>query len=165
MKIETKRLELIPLTWDQLKLWCYDIKSLEKELNCIYKAEPMEGIFFEIVKGQYEITKNDPQNYLYHTFFFIVRKEDRVVVGSADFKDVPNDKGEIEIGYGLGKEFEHNGYMTEAAEALCKWGLGQDKVTKIIAETEADNIKSHKVLERLGFKKYKSDETLLWELS
>ena len=122
MKIETKRLELIPLTWDQLKLWCYDIKSLEKELNCIYKAEPMEGIFFEIVKGQYEITKNDPQNYLYHTFFFIVRKEDRVVVGSADFKDVPNDKGEIEIGYGLGKEFEHNGYMTEAAEALCKWG-------------------------------------------
>ena len=165
MKIETKRLELIPLTWDQLKLWCYDIKSLEKELNCIYKAEPMEGIFFEIVKGQYEITKNDPQNYLYHTFFFIVRKEDRVVVGSADFKDVPNDKGEIEIGYGLGKEFEHNGYMTEAAEALCKWGLRQDKVTNIIAETEADNIKSHKVLERLGFKKYKSDETLWWELS
>lgn len=165
MKIETKRLELIPLTPDQLKLWCYDIKSLEKELNCIYKAEPMEGIFFEIVKGQYEITKNDPQNYLYHTFFFIVRKEDRVVVGSADFKDVPNDKGEIEIGYGLGKEFEHNGYMTEAAEALCKWGLKQDKVTKIIAETEVYNIKSHKVLERLGFKKYKSDETLWWELS
>ena len=55
--------------------------------------------------------------------------------------------------------------MTEAAEALCKWGLRQDKVTKIIAETEADNIKSHKVLERLGFKKYKSDETLWWELS
>ena len=49
MKIETKKLELIPLTSDQLKLWCYDIKSLEKELNCIYKAEPMEGIFFEIV--------------------------------------------------------------------------------------------------------------------
>lgn len=165
MKIETKKLELIPLTSDQLKLWCYDIKSLEKELNCIYKAEPMEGIFLEIVKGQYEITKNDPQNYLYHTFFFIVRKEDRVVVGSADFKDVPNENGEIEIGYGLAEEFEHNGYMTEAAEALCKWGLGQDKVTKIIAETEADNIKSHKVLERLGFKKYKSDETLWWELS
>ena len=48
---------------------------------------------------------------MWHSFFFIIRREDRVVVGSADFKDVPNKDGEVEIGYGLGKEYEHNGYM------------------------------------------------------
>ena len=33
-------------------------------------------------------------------------KTDRIVVGSADFKGLPNAQGEVEIGYGLGKEFE-----------------------------------------------------------
>ncbi|MEY8298927.1 MAG: GNAT family N-acetyltransferase [Emergencia timonensis] len=50
----------------------------------------------------------------------MVRKSDRVVIGSADFKDIPNEAQEVEIGYGLGKDFEHNGYMTEAVQAMCK---------------------------------------------
>lgn len=92
MTIETDRLYLTPLTAQQLKLWVGDILSLEKELNCHYCAEPMEGIFLDIVKGQLEITAKDAANYLYHTFWFLIRKTDRVVVGSADFKNVPNDE-------------------------------------------------------------------------
>ncbi|MBV7275639.1 hypothetical protein I6U48_22325 [Clostridium sp. PL3] len=87
MIIETERLELILLTANQLKLWTEDISALEKELKCTYKAEPMEDIFLEIVKGQYEIIQKDPNNCLWHSFFFLIRKEDRVVVGSADFEN------------------------------------------------------------------------------
>ena len=50
-----------------------------------------------------------------------IRKSDNVVVGSADFKNVPDEKGQVEIGYGLGKAFEHEGYMTEAVRAMCSW--------------------------------------------
>lgn len=74
MLIQTERLELIPLTLNQLKLWIEDISQLEKELDCSYKAESMEGFFLEVVKGQYEITQKDPNNYLWHSFFFLVRK-------------------------------------------------------------------------------------------
>ncbi|EDS77799.1 hypothetical protein CBC_A0529 [Clostridium botulinum C str. Eklund] len=56
MIIQTERLELIPLTPNQLRLWIEDISKLEKELDCSYKAEPMKGFFLEIVKNQYEIT-------------------------------------------------------------------------------------------------------------
>lgn len=164
MRIETERLELIPLMPNQLKLWIEDIKELEKELECYYKAEPMEGFFLEIVKGQYEIIQNDPNNYLWHSFFFLVRKEDRIVVGSADFKDIPNENGEVEIGYGLGKEFEHNGYMTEAVKTMCQWALNQNDVTSVIAETDLDGLASQRILERCGFKKYKEEETLWWRL-
>ncbi|WP_411679429.1 GNAT family N-acetyltransferase [Clostridium thailandense] len=162
MIIETERLKLILLTANQLKLWTEDIPALEKELKCTYKAEAMEGIFLEIVKGQYEITQKDPNNCLWHSFFFLIRKEDRVVVGSADFKDIPNEKGEVEIGYGLGKDFEHKGYMTEAVKAMCQWALKQNYVTNVIAETDFENFSSQNILKRCGFKKYKQGETLWW---
>lgn len=164
MLIQTERLELIPLTLNQLKLWIEDISQLEKELDCSYKAESMEGFFLEVVKGQYEITQKDPNNYLWHSFFFLVRKDDRVVVGSADFKDIPNENGEVEIGYGLGKEFEHNGYMTEAVKAMCGWALKQNGVTSVIAETDLEGLASQKILKSCGFKKDKEGETLWWRL-
>lgn len=37
MVIDTKRLEIVPLNPDQLRLWVEDISMLEKELNCQYK--------------------------------------------------------------------------------------------------------------------------------
>lgn len=164
MKIQTERLELVALTSNQLKLWTEYIPVLEKELNCSYKAEPMEGFFLDIVRGQYEITRKDCDHYVWHSFFLIIRKKDRIVVGSADFKDVPNENGEVEIGYGLGKEFEHNGYMTEATIAMCEWALEQKDVSTVIAETDLDGFAFQKVLERCGFKKYKEAETLWWRL-
>lgn len=164
MIIQTERLEIILLTPNQLKLWIEDIPTLEKELNCTYKAEAMEGFFLEIVKRQYEITGKDTSNYLWHSFFFLVRKEDRVVVGSSDFKNVPNENGEVEIGYGLNKEFEHNGYMTEAVKAMCEWALKQNGVTSVIAETDLEGLASQKILERCGFKKYRQEETIWWKV-
>lgn len=164
MVIQTERLELIPLTLNQLKLWIEDIPALEKELECSYKGELIEGFFLEILKGQYEITLKDPDNYVWHSFFFLIRKEDRVIVGSADFKDIPNENGEVEIGYGLGKEFEHNGYMTEAAKAMCDWALKQNGGKSVIAETELENFASQNILERCGFKEDKRGETIWWRL-
>lgn len=164
MTLETDRLYLIALTEKQLNLWIEDCSALEKELNCKYCAEPLEGIFLDIVKGQYEATKKDKENYCYHSFWFLVRKFDRVVVGSADFKDVPNNNGEIEIGYGLGKEYEHNGYMTEAVKAMCEWAMKQKNVLHVIAETDTDGISSQSILKRCGFQKYKKENTIWWKL-
>lgn len=164
MIIETNRLQLVPLTPGNINLWISDIKKLEEELNCKYIAEPMEGFFKEIVKGQAKITNEDPENYLWHSFWFLIRKNDRVVVGSLDFKDVPNSMGEVEIGYGLGKAFEKNGYMTEAVKSICDWSFRDERVKYVIAETDADGYASQRILKRCGFKPYRSGETLWWRL-
>lgn len=164
MILETKRLELIPLTAHQLQLWIEDIPSLDKELSCSYRAEAMEGIFLEIVKGQFEITQKDADNYMWHSFWFLIRKTDRVVVGSADFKDIPNVTKEVEIGYGLGNEFEHNGYMTEAVKAMCDWAMKKETVSNVIAETEIDGYASQRILQRCGFVEEKRGETIWWRL-
>ncbi len=164
MRIETERLELVMLLPNQLKLWITDLAALENELNMVYMGEPLNGFFLDIVKNQVGITENDSQNYMWHSFLLIIRKEDRVAVGSADFKNVPNDNGEVEIGYGLGKAFEHNGYMTETVKYMCEWAFKQDCVRAVIAETDIDGIGSQRVLERNGFRLYKEAETLWWRL-
>jgi len=164
MTVETNRLTLVPLTAHQLKLWVENIAALEKELACSYDAEPLTDVFLEIVKGQLTITENDELNYLFHGFWLIIRKEDRVVVGSADFKALPDANGEVEIGYGLGKKHEHHGYMTEAVQAMCNWAMSQQAITHVIAETENDNIPSQNILTRCGFTQYKQADTLWWKL-
>lgn len=164
MIIESERLELVLLSPTQLKFWIEDISSLEKELNVSYRAEPIEGFFIEILRRQLITTQKDPENFMWHSFWFLVRKNDRVVVGSAYFKNVPNENREVEIGYGLGKEFEHNGYMTEAVKTMCAWALRQDTVSSVIAETDLKGLASQRILRRCDFKKYRQGDTLWWRL-
>lgn len=164
MTLKTERLELVPLLPYQLRLWVEDIPKLEKDLKCSYQAEPMEGLFLEIVKEQLEKVEKNTNDYLWYNFGLLIRKSDQVVVGSADFKDIPNTDQEVEIGYGLGKDFEHHGYMTEAVQAMCKWALEQENVSHIIAETDVDGFASQRILQRCGFIETRRDETIWWRL-
>jgi ribosomal-protein-alanine N-acetyltransferase len=164
MTIETDRLILVSLTPGQLELWMENLPALESELGCFYDSDPMEGSFLGIVKKQLALIKDDEPNYLFYSFWFIIRREGRVVVGSADFKGRPNKDGELEIGYGLGKKYEHHGYMTETVRAMSQWALGQKTVTSVVAETEKDNIASQNVLMHCGFKQYKQARTFWWKL-
>lgn len=164
MTILTERLELRALTAPQLRRLTEDLPALERELDCRYRAEPLEGVFLDIVKGQLIITEGAPQDYMWHSFWLIIRQSDRVAVGSADFKGLPDAEGRVEIGYGLGREYEHGGYMTEAAAAMCAWALGQPGVARIIAETDADGYASQRVLKRCGFREYPRDGGCWWSL-
>lgn len=136
--------------------------ALEAELNCVYNAEPMEETFLAIVKGQCAVTEQDAGNEPWHSFWWIMRKEDRTVIGSADFK-APPENGAVEIGYGLGKAHEHHGYTTETVEAMCRWAFSQPAVNTVIAETEAGNLPSQRVLRRCGFAEYERNETIWWK--
>lgn len=164
MIISTERLELHVLDAHRLGLLANDMPALEKALDCTYRAEPLEGFFRTIVEGQLKITRESAESYVWHSFWLLIRRSDRVVVGSADFKAEPNEAGEVEIGYGLGKDFEGSGYMTEAVREMCAWAHDQPKVRCILAETETDNIKSQNVLLRCGFKERSRGETLWWQL-
>jgi RimJ/RimL family protein N-acetyltransferase len=162
-ELDTERLSIKLLSLSQLKLWINNISILETELDCKWDAEPIDGWFLNIINGQINVIENDPENYIYHSFWFIIRKSDKKVVGSMDFKNIPNELGEVEIGYGLGTKYKHNGCMTEAIKAFCEMALNIKKIKKVIAETEIDNIPSQKILEKCGFTKYKEEKTIWWK--
>lgn len=129
-------------------------------MNCTYRAEPLAGIFREIAAGQLTAVLADPSNTPWHSFWLLIRKTERTVVGSAVFKGPPDSEGCVEIGYGLGREFEHNGYMAKAVEALCRWALRQEGVRQITAKTDADDFASQRLLQRCGFRERSRGETV-----
>lgn len=165
MIIETDRLELIPLSLNQLKLWVAEEAAFEKELDFTYKGQPLIGFMLRNIEEEIETIAKVEANYLFYTTWLMVLKTSRMAVGSAAFKGVPNQNGEIEIGYGLGEEFEHHGYMTEAVKELCKWGLNQENVKQILAETDVEGYASERILKRNGFERFKTGDSSWWRLS
>ena len=165
LSFETERLLLLPLTAEQLTLWVDDLPALERELAVTYQAQPMADWFSAIVRTQQKITADDAANRLFHTFWFLLRKTDRIAVGAADFKGPPNEAGEVEIGYGLGADFEHEGYMTEAVQAMCRWAFAQCGVLCVTAETEPDHSASQNVLRRCGFSADERKGGCWWRLT
>ena len=75
---------------------------------------------------------------------------DGTYVGDYSFKGI-TPEGMVEIGYGVLPEYEGKGYATEAVTAATVWAAKQPGVTRIEAETLADNIASQRVLEKSGY--------------
>ncbi|MCH7591388.1 MAG: GNAT family N-acetyltransferase [Planctomycetes bacterium] len=80
----------------------------------------------------------------------IIRKEDRILIGGAGFKGMP-DAGRVDIGYAVLDAFQRRGYATEAAGALIDWAFSDPRVDRIVGETLPHLSASIRVMQRLGF--------------
>ena len=164
--IETERLILKPLTYEQLIKYTKCDNSLEKELNLnetsrAISPELREAFEQTILPNVADKTKN----YLYSTLWTAISKSENRMVGDLCIIGEPNEYGEIEIGYGTYEKFENKGFMTEIVRGIIKWVKSQPKVKSIIASTDKTNIASFKVLEKNGFVKMGETETLFnWKL-
>lgn len=79
----------------------------------------------------------------------VTRTADGRAIGGIGFKGRP-DHGSVEIGYGLVPSARGQGYAAEAVQALV--GLArQQGLSRVVADTDADNIASQRTLERAGF--------------
>ena len=163
--IETERLILRPLTYEQLLKYSNLDNSLEEELN-IEKSprsispELREALENSIIPSVGDLNKN----YLYSTLWTVILKENNKMIGDLCFKGEPNIDGEIEIGYGTYFEFRRKGYMTEAIDVMLKWAKMQPEVLKVLASTEKNNISSQRILESNNFSKIsEADNIINWE--
>lgn len=57
---------------------------------------------------------------------------------------------EAEIGWAISDRYRSQGYATEAAHALCQYGLHSLKLPRIVAFTERGNLASQRVMHKLG---------------
>ncbi|MCJ8318824.1 MAG: GNAT family N-acetyltransferase [Colwellia sp.] len=164
--LETSRLILKPLTYRQMLKYIQNDNSLAAELKInktTMKISPLLKDALE--KSILPSIADKSKDYLYSTLWTVIDKSKNIAVADVCFQGEPNIKGEIEIGYGTYQEFQSQGYMCEAVQAMIIWAKNQGKVRAIIAATDKTNIASYKILENNNFiKDGESEEQFNWRL-
>jgi [ribosomal protein S5]-alanine N-acetyltransferase len=73
-----------------------------------------------------------------------------VLIGATGY--FPNDSGDIEIGYWIGKAWWRQGFATEATLGLIRYCFTNAGLTKLTCSHFVDNAGSRQVIRKLGFK-------------
>ncbi|MDR4984159.1 GNAT family N-acetyltransferase [Bacillus cereus] len=147
MKLETERLYIVPCTEEMFRV-------AEKQG---YNSGPH-------IIGHVEHVKEDAA-LLPWGAWYVIRKEDDIVLGDIGFKGKPSENGTVEIGYGFIEKYWNKGYATESVAELIKWAFQTGEVETVIAETLLDNYGSIRVLEKLHMKRVEATETMInWKI-
>jgi len=160
--LETEKLKLIPLDDYNLRLLVKDRRKMERNLGVKITDTELEESEIIALRTSLQKVIENKEDYLWYTNWVIVLKKENKIIGGLCFKGSPDQKGRVEIGYGMQEEYRCKGYTTEAIKELINWAFSFNNVTEIIAETEKDNLPSHRVLEKVGMQKYEENEKMFW---
>ena len=83
--------------------------------------------------------------------FAMAERDSGLAVGSCGFKGPPDAEGAVEIAYGLDPAFQGRGYAKEAAAALVRFALQDDRVNVVRAHTLPEKNPSGSVLTANAF--------------
>jgi len=165
--LETKRLIIKPLTQSQLLKYIKLDNTLETEFGLPESSRTISPELLEALENTILPNVADTRkNYLFSTLWTIISKEENKMVGDLCFVGEPNDKGEVEIGYGTYPEFQGRGFMTDAVGILIQWAGKQSSVKAVVASTAKNNPASYSVLIKNNFKKTgETDELYKWKFA
>ncbi len=83
----------------------------------------------------------------------VVDRKKRIVVGLVNLKGFPDDRGRVEVGYGIVASMRRRGYAAEAIGTILTWALAQTAVSEVIAPIERENLASIATAERVGMRR------------
>lgn len=88
-----------------------------------------------------------------------MQRVDGPVIGEVVLKCASVENGEAELGYALHRAHQGTGLAFEATSALVKLAIEEFGVTRLVAELDARNAASVRLLERLGFRQVRAYES------
>jgi RimJ/RimL family protein N-acetyltransferase len=178
IELRTDRIRLVALTAWQLRLFLADQRQLESELgysisrSIVYEPVPraihMKLAMMEAIDPDTTVDKAEETrpNHLWLTYWLIVIIGEAFGAGLIGFKGRPDDRGQVEIGYGIDAAYRNQGYTTEAVEALIAWAFQAPECRAVIAPgTYRSNIASNRVLAKVGMRVCaETPETVSWRI-
>lgn len=90
-------------------------------------------------------------------FCLMIWKETGEVIGWSGLQPL-EDTGEIEVGYGMKRDFWGRGIATEAARAWLEYGFNVAGLERIVAIAVPENAASWRVMEKLGMRHEKTEK-------
>lgn len=142
------RLELRPVPWDTVKAivdgcrladWADDFPATGDVViaRLLHRAGPRPS------------PRDEHSDLWGH--YHVIERSSGLVIGGIGFFGPPSSDGEAEIGYGIVPSRRGVGYATEGVVALVAAAWTYPGVARVVANTDADNIASQRVLEKAGF--------------
>lgn len=122
----------------------------ESGMNALYQASQdpeMRGAYLNMLEEMRRI----PGQEQWGCEWNILQRETGDVIGGLCFKGLPDENGQVELGYGIDEPYRCRGYAAEAVRAMADWALAQPGVRKVTAQTEPGNAVSQRVLAKCGF--------------
>jgi [ribosomal protein S5]-alanine N-acetyltransferase len=86
-----------------------------------------------------------------------VIKDNPIIIGSAGFHNAPDSDGMIEIGFGVDKKYQGNGYGQEILHGMWSWVVNDPLVKTLRYTVSPDNLISHHIIKKLSFE-YKGQQ-------
>jgi [ribosomal protein S5]-alanine N-acetyltransferase len=154
-QLETDRLRLIPLPPFALRLLLLDRAAMEDRLDLkpsgMQIPESFQDKMPDAMQWWATETEAHPDHWMWFTNWEVVLQEENRSIGGCGYAGLPNEHGQVFIGYWMDPRFHGQGYMTEAVEALARWAFEHPMVREVAANTPADNLASQRVLAKNGF--------------
>ncbi len=150
--ILTPRLRLVHATTAHLNAELVGIEYLARELKAEIPPDwPPEHYDSNVINYVINFLQQNPGQAEW-SMRFIVLCESGILnlIGGCGFKGQPDEKGVVEIGYGLTPTYQKQGYATEAALALIDYAFTDPRVLTVIAHTLPDHSPSIGVMLRAG---------------
>lgn len=114
----------------------------------VYQYEPGDPISLKQAQYFASDMANNPN------FWAVELRSEQKVIGQLYFKQQePNHLLTWELGYIMSPKYQHQGYGSEAAQALVEYGFTELGAHRIQAHCNPDNTASWKLLERIGFRR------------
>jgi RimJ/RimL family protein N-acetyltransferase len=149
MRIETKHLVLHPITpAEAQRIVSQTPGPKDTWADGFPRQDDLEGLGMLLRAGgdASDATQAPPFGSM-----LITERASRNAIGSIGFHGPPDEEGQVTIGYGLVEQYRGRGLGTEALEGLIAYCRTRPEVRTILADTEAENTVSQRVLEKSGF--------------
>lgn len=146
MILETGRLILSPLELVDVDD-IYGLMSDEDVMAYWDMAETADPALVRlIVEAQLDAARDGRAIY-----WTMRRREDGAFIGCCDLSDIDRWHHRAEIGFMTGRAFWGDGYTLEAMQAVIDHAAQQLRLQRLNARTHVGNLRSIRLLERLGF--------------
>lgn len=159
LRVSTDRLELAPLTLDEIEALIAGDGARLRELTGVLFPRPAAAppYMADALPTVRERLRTRPGEAPWWNWL-VFERETKRAVGSVSFGGPPDEAGGVLIGYAMYEQFEGHGYATEVVRALIGWAFQQPGVRQVRTLAPVWNTPALRVAENVGMRPVAADE-------
>lgn len=167
MRLITSNLHIKPLNLYELDTLINGLQADEEPDFAVlpnrYRNQLFKDCLMKDIRNN--ITKH-PQEYLFHTIWLLIHKDNKHVAGHMFFSGNPNCNGEIELYTEIFEEEKEHNFLKESLEAILSWAASISKIKLIRTNAPVNNTEIRGIMTETGFEKiskYQHYENWIWK--